>query len=262
MNKKCLELLVLVILMQFPGLAFAQDGGDKKNVEVHGFLLGNFTGRTTEQGPEGSDFLLGEERVRVDISAWSEAIEASARVKGDLFHEAIIEEFDVDLREAYVDYTTGGFDFRLGRQIVTWGVGDLLFINDIFPKDWVSFFSGRPLEYLKLGVDGFRTRYSSKTVNVELLVIPFFEPDNLPTSERFFLFDPFAAVPSRNEEQPETTYENTELALRLYGKIGNLDVSAYAYKGFWRIPGIRLDDAAMPTQATIFYPKLSVYGLS
>lgn len=64
-------------------------------------------------------------------------------------------EFDVDLREAYLDYTTENCDFRLGRQFVTWGVGDLLFINDVFSKDYVSFFAGRPLEYLKIEVDGY-----------------------------------------------------------------------------------------------------------
>ncbi|MFQ6673759.1 MAG: hypothetical protein ACE5GH_03105 [Fidelibacterota bacterium] len=259
MNKKCLELLMLVLLMQFPGLAFAQE------VEIHGFLRGNFSGRKTgslPNGKEGSVFLLGEERLRLDISAWSESIEVSARVKGDFFHDAVAGKFEVDLREAYVDYTTGSFDFRLGRQIVTWGVGDLLFVNDVFPKDWVSFFSGRPLEYLKPGVDGLRTRYSSRAVNVELLVIPFFEPDRVPTSERFFLFDPFSAVPDRDEEQPETTYGNTELALRLYRKMGDFDVSAYAYKGFWRTPSMRPNDFAAPNRVTAFYPHLSVYGLS
>jgi len=264
-KKTYLRLLILAILMQFTGLVFAQDAGDEKNIEIHGFLMGNFSGRTTGQRPageEGRDLLLGEERLRLDVFGWTESIEASARVKGDFFHDEVAEEFDVDLREAYLDYTTGNFDFRLGRQIVTWGVSDLLFINDVFPKDWVSFFSGRPLEYLKIGVDGFRARYSSEALNAEFLVIPYFEPDNLPTSKRFFLFDPFSAVQSRDEEEPETSYENTELALRLYRRIKDFDVSAYAYKGFWRTPSMRPDNPASPTRVTTFYPDLSVYGLS
>ncbi len=251
--------------MLFPGLVFAQDGDDGKNIEIHGFLIGNFSGRTTGQRPsgeEGRDLLLAEERLRLDIFGWTEAIEASARVKGDFFHDAVARDFRVVLREAYLDYTTGDLDFRLGRQIVTWGVGDLLFINDVFPKDWVSFFSGRPLEYLKIGVDGFRSRYSSDALNGEFLVIPFFEPDNLPTSKRFFLFDPFSAVPARDEEEPETTFSNTELALRLYRRIGDFDVSAYAYRGFWRTPGMKPDNIASPTRVMVFYPELSVYGLS
>ena len=254
--------MLFVLLLILPGVAFGQND---RNVDINGFLMGNFSGRTTGQRPSGgesSDFLLAEERLRLDVSAWSESIEASARVKADLFHDAISNEFDIDLREAYVDYTTGDFDFRLGRQIATWGVGDLLFINDVFPKDWVSFFSGRPLEYLKIGVDGFRTRFSSKIVNAELFVIPFFEPDNVPTSDRFFFFDPFAQVPVRDEEKPAATYGNTELALRLYRKISDIDVSIYAYRGFWRTPSMRPDNFVSPTLVTAFYPALSVYGMS
>jgi hypothetical protein len=264
MNKECLGLLMFFTLMQFTGVVFAQDGENEKNIEINGFLMGNFSGRTTGQTPtgeEGRDLLLAEERLRLDIFGWTESVEASARVKGDFVFDNVARDFDVDMREAYLDYTTGDFDFRLGRQIATWGVGDLLFINDRFPKDFVSFFSGRPLEYLKIGVDALRTRYSSEALNGEFLIIPFFEPDNLPTSERFFLFDPFSAVPSI-EKEPATTLENTQLALRLYRRIKDFDVSAYAYRGFWLTPSMKPDDIASPTKVIIFYPKLSVYGMS
>lgn len=235
------------------------------NVEIHGFLLGTYAGRTTGARPgseEGGDFLLGEERLRLDLTAWPEAVEAALRFKGDVFHDALAGAVELDLREAYVDYTAGDFDFRLGRQIATWGVGDLLFINDVFPKDWVSFFSGRPLEYLKVGADGFRTRYSSTVANVELHLIPFFEPDNLPTPDRFVLFDPFASVQTRDQERPPTTYPNTELALRVYRKIADIDVSLYAYRGFWRTPALKPDSFTSPTRVSAFYPHLSVYGMS
>ena len=235
------------------------------NVEIHGFLLGTYAGRTTgvrPGGEEGGDFLLGEERLRLDLTAWPEAVEAALRFKGDVFHDALAGRFELDLREAYVDYTAGDFDFRLGRQIATWGVGDLLFINDVFPKDWVSFFSGRPLEHLKIGADGFRTRYSSNVANVELLLIPFFEPDNLPTPDRFVLFDSLASVRTRDEKRPATTYANRELALRVYRKIAAVDVSLYAYRGFWRTPALRPDSFASPTRVAVLYPHLSVYGMS
>ena len=265
LDKRCLGLLILWVLTQFPGLVFAQGGEDGKNIELHGFLMGNFSGRTTgltPSGEEGGDLLLAEERLRLDIFGWTESIEASARVKGDFVLDNVANQFSVDLREAYLDYTTGDFDFRLGRQIVTWGVGDLLFINDRFPKDWDSFFLGRPLEYLKIGVDGLRTRYFTEVLNAELVIMPFFEPDILPAPDRFFLFDPFLAVPSREKEEPATTIENTQLALRLYRRIKDFDVSAYAYRGFWLTPSMRPDDPTAPTQMILFYPELSVYGFS
>ena len=33
--------------------------------------------------------------------------------------------------------------------MLTWGTGDLLFINDLFPKNWKSLAIGRDDEYLK-----------------------------------------------------------------------------------------------------------------
>ncbi len=227
--------------------------------------MGNFTGRTSGQRPvgrEGRDFLLAEGRLRLDASAWSGSVELSGRAKADFFHDAVAGEFKIDLREAYVDYTASDFDFRLGRQIATWGVGDLLFINDVFPKDWVSFFSGRPLEYLKIGVDGFRTLYSSNALNLEILLVPVFEPGNLPSSERFILFDPFPDVVVRDQQLPAKTVGNTEVALRFYRKIGDVDLSVYAYRGFWRTPSTRPDSFVSPISVTTSYSRLSVYGFS
>jgi hypothetical protein len=124
-------LSVLVLILGARPVA-AQGPG---NIEVRGFLLGGVTGRLSDAGPEGpkDDFMLGEGRLRLDLTAWSESVEAAARVKTDVVHDAVDGQVDLDVREAYVDYTAGAFDFRLGRQIATWGVGDLVFINDVFP---------------------------------------------------------------------------------------------------------------------------------
>ncbi len=234
-------------------------------VEVHGFLLGTVSGRTTGARPprSDSDFVLGEERARLDLSGATPSGAAQALVKFDLFHDAIANRIDDDLREAYAAYTTGPLDFRLGRHIITWGVGDLFFINDTFPKDWESFFSGRPMEYLKLGVDGLRSRYSSDVISAELVATPFFfTADRLPSAERFIYFDPFLGVPNQREMEPASRLSNTEVALRLYRQVSGFDVSLYAYGGFWRTPSVRLDDPVAPTTATRFFPDLSVYGAS
>ena len=238
---------------------------DDENYEINWFMLLNYAGRTGELAPgfgDGGDWVLGEERLRMDINAWSDAIEAEATLRIDFFHNALTGDFEIDLREAYIDYTKGPLDFRFGRQVITWGVGDLLFINDVWPKDWVSFFSGRPLGYLKLGVDGVRVRYSGDALNAEFVFLPTFEPDNLPGPDRFSYFDPFAAVPNRAEKKPQRSFENAELAARVYSYVAGFDVSGYVYKGYWHSPGIALDNPMAPTTATAFYPELNVYGAS
>ena len=240
----------------------AQEPGNGWGIDVENFLLGTYSRLSSGETPEGHRFLLAEERLRLDLSVWSENIEAEARVKLDGTHDSVAGEFDVDLREAYVDYSTRKLDLRAGRQIATWGVGDLLFINDIFPKDWVSFFSGRPLEYLKLGVDGVRVNYSTKPLNVELVIVTDFRPDTLPTPRRFYLHDDFAGVADRIETHPDTGLDNPEVAFRAYRRIGGFDASLYAYRGYWRAPSQVPDDYDVPTQVTHFFPALSVYGIS
>jgi hypothetical protein len=235
-------------------------------IAVHGFLLGIVSGRTTGERPpcgDGGDFVLGEERIRFDLSGATKSGTALVLARLDLFHDAIDNRVDVDLREAYAGYTRGPLDVQLGRQIITWGVGDLFFINDVFPKDWDSFFSGRPMEYLKLGVDGLRARYSSVVVNGELAVSSFsFTSDTLPSPKRFTFFDPFAGVPNQQEMKPASRLSDTELALRLYRQVWDFDVSLYAYRGFWRDPSVHVDNSVSPSTVTRFFPPLSVYGAS
>ena len=262
---KYLLLLFASITALLPDPALSQEGGPDWGVDFQSFAIGTFAARTHSErppGPEARNFLLAEERLRLELNLWTEVAEAEALVKLDGVHDAVTGDFYLDLREAYLDFTRGQADFRFGRQIATWGVGDFLFINDIFPKDWVSFFSGRPLEYLKLGVDALRGRYSSDAINAELMVIPRFEPDNLPTPKRFLLFDEFASTATRNQTRSDTGVDNPEVALRLYRRFRNYDVSAYMYRGYWRSPSQLIDDPGNPAEITQLFPALSTYGLS
>src|SRR3990167_5528316 len=237
----------------------------KSPFQLHGFFLGIVTGRVTGERPpsdDGGDFVLGEERLRLELKGAAPSGEAFFLVKGDGFHDAVANEIHGDLREAYAGYAKGPVDLRFGRQIVTWGVGDLFYINDIFPKDWESFFSGRQMEYLKLGADAFRTQIFTKALNADFFVIPFFTPDEFPSADRFFFFDPFSGVPNSIETEPETRFSNVETAVRLYRRIAGADVSFYFYRGFWRNPGARPDDFAAPTTVTTFHSALFVTGFS
>jgi hypothetical protein len=259
--KAKLMLIVLMLSMLLGGNAYADD----ENYEVNWFLLMNYAGRTSdlpEGFGDGGDWLLGEERLRMDIVAWSDTVPAEVTIRMDFFHDAIDGEFDVDLREAYLDYTTGPWDIRIGRQIITWGVGDLVFINDVWPKDWVSFFSGRPLGYLKTGVDGARFRFTGDSFGAEFIALPTFEADNLPGYDRFAYFDPMIGIKNRTTVEPERTFENAEIAGRLYTSMAGFDLSGYYYKGFWHEPSATPNDFFMPSAITLSYPKLNVYGAS
>lgn len=232
-------------------------------LQFHGFLLGEATLRTTGQRPAGGiggDFVLGETRMRINVTGATNSGAGFFQFKGDLFYDAVTNRFDVDIREGYAGYSAGPLDLRVGRQIITWGVGDLFFINDVFPKDWESFFSGRPMEYLKLGVDGVRLQYSPSAVSVDVVVVPFFTPDTFPSPRRFFVYDPFPRTLRSRKREPASTAGNTEVAVRVSRQVAGFDLSLQAYRGFLRSPSAHLDDSEAPGLVTRFYPRLQVYG--
>jgi len=227
---------------------------------LHGFLQGNFSANTVSDNPDGKDFKWSEERVQIKFEAFHEPLRLF--VKEDAFYDNSDRNSDTKLREGYGDYTGRMWDLRAGRQIITWGVGDLLFVNDVFPKDYNAFFSGRPLEYMKKGVDSIKIGVYQGHVSMELVAIPVFEPNTLPDSRRFWIYDPMSAITKREEKKPATTWENTETALRLYRDVAGFGTSVYLYRGYFRQPSAMPDNQAAPTKLILFYPRLNVYGAS
>jgi len=235
-------------------LFFAQPA--RAGVTVHGFLQGNYDFNTATANPDDHDAKLAEERAQVKL----EADQGPARlfVKTDIAWDHLDDEEDLELREGYADYVASAWDIRAGRQVITWGLGDLVFINDVFPKDYEAFFAGRPLEYLKIGVDAIKAGLYPSFASFEVIAIPLFTPNHFPDAEKFWLFDPMPAVANRETREPDTSLDNTELAVRGYREVVGFDASLYWYRGFSRQPAMQPDNPKI----TLFYPKLSVYGAS
>ncbi|MBI5664042.1 MAG: hypothetical protein HZC49_02960 [Nitrospirae bacterium] len=230
------------------------------DISLHGFIQGNYSVDTTTSNPDGKDFKWAEERAQLKLDASKDPFHLF--LKTDAFYDHIDDASHLELREGYADYTSSSWDARIGRQIITWGLGDLIFINDVFPKDYEAFFSGRPLEYLKLGSDAVKIGLYPSFASSELIIIPFFEPNNFPDRKRFHMFDPMPLVTKREEEQPSSTLENTEIAFRVYRDVAGYDASLYYYRGFFRQPSMLPDSMTSPTKINLVYPELSVYGAS
>ncbi|MBI5408928.1 MAG: hypothetical protein HZA14_06145 [Nitrospirae bacterium] len=230
------------------------------DISLHGFLQGNYSVDTNTSNPDGKDFKWAEERAQLKLDANKEPFRLF--LKTDAFYDHIDDASHLEVREGYVDFTSSSWDTRIGRQIVTWGLGDLIFINDVFPKDYEAFFSGRPMEYLKKGVDGIKVGMYPSFASMELIVISFFEPNNFPDPKRFHMFDPMPAVTDREEEKPASTFDNAEIAFRVYRDVAGFDASLYFYKGFLRQPSMLPDSMTSPTKIDLVYPELSVYGAS
>ncbi len=231
-------------------------------ISAHGFLEGAAGARLTDNPSRPKDATLGEGRLQVELTQEGPA-DSRLFFKADLIGDAVEERGDADLRELYLDLSpVPALDIRAGRQILTWGTGDLIFINDLFPKDFVSFFIGRSLEYLKLGSDAVKFSLYPGPFSLDLVAVPHFTPSEIPKEERLSFFNPFAnriAAPGESlvMRKPAATTENTELALRFYRTFGSYEGILYGFRGFFKEP-VGMD----PAGGTLFYPRLSVYGAS
>ncbi len=232
---------------------------------LHGFAQGNYALRA-KNPPCPPDFdcvvMRAEERLGLKLELGSSDGRTGALGRVDLVHDSLRNEAFVDVRELSTDVSLKWFSARLGRQVLTWGLGELLFINDVFPKDWVAFLTGAPLEYLKVGSDALRLGLYPGFINAEVVMIPIFQPDRIPSGSPLFFFDPMPALTDRTTENPEVEFENMQVAARLYRSLGRYEAALYASRGFYGIPGATPDDPMAPTRLTFFYPRLMTYGAS
>jgi len=228
----------------------------RAEVTLSGFLQQNTAVNTVTANPDGRHYKWLEERAQIKLDATGGAWHLLA--KGDFAYDHLGRQEESELREGYVDYVAGNWDLRVGRQVITWGLGDLVFVNDVFPKDHEALFAGRPLEYLKRGVDAVRFGAYPALASFELVVAPDFRASRIPDARRFHLFDPMPAVTNRDTVKPG----QGEAGLRIYRDIAGYDAALYLYRGFQRTPSMRPDSMTAPTRITYFHPALSVYGAS
>jgi len=265
-GRRVLAAAVLLVVSSLGAPAVASGDADGASwpklppLEVHGFYEMR-AGYRTRKDKFAKDMSIMENRLQLDLYSYMDW--ADVRLKGDFFGDMVTEQADFDLREANIFLRPVQFmDLKIGRQVLTWGTGDLLFINDLFPKDWQSFFIGRDDEYLKAPSDAVKVSLFADWANLDIAYTPQFDPDRYIDGTRLsYWSSPMASLAGNNAivhtDTPNRWFRDDEIAARLYKTIGNHEVALYAYRGFWKSPGGQ--NAAM-NQA--LFPDLNVYGAS
>lgn len=229
-------------------------------IEVHGFYEMR-AGYRTRKDKYAKDMSIMEARAQLDLSSYMSW--GDIRVKGDVYGDMVEEQGEFDLREANIFLRPFDFmDLKIGRQILTWGTGDLIFINDLFPKDWQSFFIGRDNEYLKAPSDAIKISLFGDWANLDIAYTPQFDPDRYIDGTRISYWNSvMGSLAGDNAivhtDRPDRWFRDDEIAARLYKNIDAYEVALYGYRGFWKSPGGQ--NAAM-NQA--LFPDLNVYGAS
>lgn len=255
----------LLPLLLFPVAVFAQDDmwddddwGDKQETAAwHGFFEAGLGTRLNDDLLIDNRNTLEDLRWRIE-SEWQPG-KYTIGFKTDAGYDGIEDDWYVDMRDLTLSFAIGNSaDVNLGRQVQTWGTGDLVFLNDLFPKDFVSFFAGRDDEYLKAPGNSLRLSRYSPVVNFDAAWTPVFEPDIYLTGERFSFFSPLAGDnvapnPHLSAAAPDKSFSNGEFALRLFRTAAGREYAAYAYRGFFKQP-----TALTPALEPAFAPMSSL----
>lgn len=227
-------------------------------------------GLRTQSDPHEKEASVGETRLQTEFETrWQRM---TFRIRPDFLYDPVMDEYDtdleegtgiIDLREASISFSPMDFaDLKIGRQILTWGTGDMLFINDMFPKDWQSFFIGRDNEYLKAPSDAVKLSLFSSAANADIVYTPRFDSDRFPCGKRLSYYNGSLGRRAGEDavvqtEKPDDWFSDDEWAIRIYRNFQGIELAAYGYRGYWKSPG-----GMNPLTGKALFPKLDVWGAS
>ena len=253
-------LLVTGLVLSLANSSLAASFWDRFSTpEVHGFLEGR-SGCRTQPDPHEKESSVLETRLQGELSTQADFVQI--KYKGDLWYDGILEQTLYDTREAWIFLRPATFlDITAGRQVLTWGTGDLVFLNDLFPKDWQSFFIGRDTEYLKAPSDSVKISSFSDFLNADFVFTPCFTSDRFITGKYISYWDGAAGRHAGNESElnyntPNQWFIDAEYSARLYQTVGAYELAGYGYSGFWKNPG------GIASMGEHVFPRLQVYGTS
>lgn len=271
MKKNIITKLIKFIILLVVVLSFctSEHGHSSELPKIHGFLEEAFAPRIGKDDTRHRQYNMAEGRAQLKanyyfsgdniLSEWQTAIRAKCDFVLDLYQGG---KLLTELRELNVSFTPMDIiDIKVGRQILTWGTGDYLFLNDLFPKDFVSFFIGRSDEYLKKPSDALRLMIYPEWLNFDFIWIPFFEPDTVPSGYRVSFFDTFqgkiaGVTAERDLFMPEDKAKNFVYAGRAYRNFGAYEGAFYYYRGFDPNPRSYKNEQAHQ----LYYERLDSYG--
>jgi hypothetical protein len=257
-----LHVLFFLFLM-YPGLindASASEMGDwfydRYETEFYGFVEAR-QGWRLQEDPFEKDESISEARLQLDLS--KEFDWGIGKFKGDLVGDRVIEEVRGELRELNLTFSPFDFmDVKAGRQIQTWGTGDLLFINDLFPKNWEAFFIGSDDEYLKSPSDIVRASLFFDLINIDLSYSPIFNGSTFIDGSRLSYWNGLR-IAGRDDifsdDERDRFFQDDEISLRLSKTVNGVELALYGYEGFWKTP-----EGIDPETGEGTYPELRSAG--
>ncbi len=192
--------------------------------------------------------------------------------------------FGVNLKEIYIDLSLGMFDFRMGKQKVSWGRVDAFAPTDnINPMDYRGFdildFSSMKIGIPMLKADAYLFNYY---LHVEGIYIPYFFESIYPDIDSDWAFyqpplpetmliggSTYIVFPDpKDTVYPSKAFKNSEIGLRAESSVGGYDFSGSYFYTWDDNPTIHQElalDSPKPGDVSVTttpeYHRLHIIGL-
>lgn len=195
----------------------------------NGFVQGK-VGRFLSSQPQSTNFSARDLTLRLETQYEGELFQAQFKadsqyllLKSDWQHQVRELAVSVDLansdNETISDSALAGLSFKVGRQSLSWGLGEFIFLNDLFAKDWQSFFNGDDISYLKKPNDALKLSYFFGEASLDVVYQTQHSVDNL--------YQPISGLISPSD---------SSIHARYYFSSGQTDYAFYASDGIGNTP--------------------------
>ncbi|KXB43280.1 hypothetical protein HMPREF1870_01264 [Bacteroidales bacterium KA00344] len=219
---------------------YEKDSDDVLQIRVKGFLDTYHALRTTGN----ADWMASRTRARGEVRLEKGATALFVSLNA-IYNGILKERTGIELREAYLSYTKGNLDLRVGRQIVIWGVADALRLTDcVSPIDYTEFLA-QDYDDIRMPVNGLRAKYTLGAITAEAVCNPVTNIAVIPTD----LHNPWAMrLPNTSlpysidleRGKPEKRLKNMEYGGRITVNLSGVDFSVSALRTWNKLPALRM----------------------
>lgn len=219
---------------------YDKDSDDVLQIRVKGFLDTYHALRTTGN----SDWMASRTRARGEVRLEKGATALFVSLNA-IYNGILKDRTGIELREAYLSYTKGNLDLRVGRQIVIWGVADALRLTDcVSPIDYTEFLA-QDYDDIRMPVNGLRAKYTLGAITAEAVCNPVTNFAVIPTDLRnpWAMRLPNTSLPysiDLESGKPEKRLKNMEYGGRITVNLSGVDFSVSALRTWNKLPALRM----------------------
>ncbi len=233
----------MIVLLVTCQLSFAQglfemsseedESSQKLAFDLNGYVRADyFVGASLINSKLATQAAFGEAALKLKVNKGSYG-EAFAEIRfnsGYAYEEKFTE---INIREAYVKYYAGNFDFSFGKQIIVWGRADGYNpTNMLALRNMVARSANE--DDKRFGNWMLSTAYKTGIFKFEAIWVPVYESWLIP----FGLIELKSGVPFGENHYPDFSLDNSSFALRANINASKIDGSISYFTGYCPRPGI------------------------